>query len=184
MENNENKEQSLTDLLTEVLGTDFDAEKKSALESKLNAYYGSKTVPKAVFNDKNEKLKELRERLKEHSNKQKESSDWQKEINTLTADYEKKLKEKDDAINDYRLIQALKESKVKNPKAVKALLDMSKLEFESEEIKGLEEQIESLKQSESYLFDLPINSLKKGTGFPSNPEQPTNEQKSAKIQVI
>lgn len=47
---------------------------------------------------------------------------------------------------------ALAGAKAKNPKAVKALLDIDKLELTDEGIKGLDEQLQTLQESDSYLF--------------------------------
>lgn len=45
-------------------------------------------------------------------------------------------------------------SKAKNLKAIKGLLDMDKISIENDSIKGLDEQIKSLKESDSYLFNI------------------------------
>lgn len=158
MENN--KKLSLTEVLTEVLGADFDAEKTAALKSKLNAFIGQNTVPKATFNDKNSKLKELKEKLAQRAEKQKDASEWQKQLDAQKADFESQLKAKDDALNDFRLSQALKDAKAKNPKAVKALLDATKLAFNEDGIEGLEEQLVELKKDNDYLFNIPANAVK------------------------
>ena len=68
MDNNE-KKQTLADVLSGVLGADFDAEKLKALESGVNAYVGKTTVPKPVFNSSNNKLKELQAKLAERAEK-------------------------------------------------------------------------------------------------------------------
>lgn len=183
MEDNK-KTISLADVLAEVLGADFDAEKSKALESKLNAFIGQTTVPKSAFNDKNTKLKDLKAKLAERAEKQKDASEWKKQIADLTTDYENKLKAKDDAFNDYRLTQALKDGKAKNPKAVKALLDLTKLTFDGEDIGGLDEQLTEVKKTSDYLFDIPANEIPKGTGFPASPNQPTNEPAKPVNKVI
>lgn len=43
--------------------------------------------------------------------------------------------------------------KVKNPKAVKALLDIEKLQLKDDELDGLEPQLTALKASDAYLFN-------------------------------
>ena len=48
---------------------------------------------------------------------------------------------------------ALTGAKGKNPKAIKALLDMDKIKLDEEGLKGLEDQLASLKTNESYLFE-------------------------------
>ena len=48
---------------------------------------------------------------------------------------------------------ALTGAKGKNHKAIKALLDMDKIKLDEEGLKGLEDQLASLKTNESYLFE-------------------------------
>ena len=48
---------------------------------------------------------------------------------------------------------ALTGAKGKNPKAIKALLDMDKISLDGETLKGLDEQLNLLKTNESYLFE-------------------------------
>lgn len=185
MEDNKKTTTSLTEVLTKVLGADFDAEKTKALESEINAYMGSNTVPKNVFNDKNSKLKELKAKLQERADKQKDSSEWQKQIDTLNENHAKELKAKDDLLNDYRLTQALKDGKAKNPKAVKALLDLTKLTFNPDTIDGLEEQLNNIKQDNDYMFDIPANAVQKGTGgFPAANSNTTSNNQPPKPKVI
>ena len=56
---------------------------------------------------------------------------------------------KDSAI-DFELVKA----KVKNPKLAKAALDTSIIKLEGDKLIGLSEQIEALKESDGYLFDI------------------------------
>ena len=53
---------------------------------------------------------------------------------------------------DFAVDKSLMSSKAKNPKAVKALLDLNNVEFDGDKIKGLEEQVKNIKKSDSYLF--------------------------------
>ena len=55
---------------------------------------------------------------------------------------------------DTALNNLLTGSKVKNAKAVLALLDQDKIVYKDGELSGVKEQIESLKKSDAYLFDL------------------------------
>lgn len=61
-------------------------------------------------------------------------------------------------------------SGAKNPKAVKGLLDLTKVKLEGEELKGLDEQLEELKKSDDYLFTPKQEENKEETG--RNPFQP------------
>ena len=73
----------------------------------------------------------------------KDASDWETKYNTDTAAL--KL---DSAVN-----MALLEAKVKNPKLARAGLDMSIIKLDGEKLVGLSEQLETLKASDSYLFE-------------------------------
>lgn len=73
----------------------------------------------------------------------KDAADWETKYNTDIAAV--KL---DSAVN-----MALVEAKVKNPKLARAGLDMSIIKLDGEKLVGLSEQIESLKESDAYLFE-------------------------------
>jgi len=70
-------------------------------------------------------------------------SDWQNKYNTDIAAV--KL---DSAVN-----MALVEAKAKNPKLAKAALDMSLIKMDGDNLLGLTEQLDNLKQSDAYLFE-------------------------------
>jgi hypothetical protein len=53
---------------------------------------------------------------------------------------------------DFALERALTTAKAKNPKAVKALLDMEKVKLDGEQLLGLDDQLKALQQSDPYLF--------------------------------
>lgn len=55
---------------------------------------------------------------------------------------------------DSALNLALVNAKAKNPKLAKAALDMSIIKLDGENLIGLSEQLESLKKSDAYLFDV------------------------------
>lgn len=52
------------------------------------------------------------------------------------------------------LAKLLSDAKVKNPKAVSALLDNDLIKFENDTLTGVTEQLEALKKSDAYLFDM------------------------------
>lgn len=65
-------------------------------------------------------------------------------------EYEQKLAETQ---RTFALDSALSGAKVKNLKAVKALLDAEKIKLDGDKLSGLEEQLEALKTSDAYLFE-------------------------------
>lgn len=63
---------------------------------------------------------------------------------------------------------ALVEAKAKNPKLAKAALDMSLIKLDGENLLGLSEQLDKLKESDAYLFDVeeapPASRVSTGSG--------------------
>lgn len=88
----------------------------------------------------------------------KDNEELKTQIDTLKTQY--KDLEKTSAENltkiqrESALNTLLTESKVKNPKAVAALLDNDTIVFKDGQLSGAKEQIEALQKSDAYLFDL------------------------------
>ena len=74
----------------------------------------------------------------------KDASEWETKYNTDIAAV--KL---DNAVN-----MALMQAKAKNPKLAKAALDMSVIKMDGENLLGFNEQIDKLKESDGYLFEV------------------------------
>ncbi|EAE8883110.1 scaffolding protein [Listeria monocytogenes] len=79
----------------------------------------------------------------------KQIEDLQQKNTDLESNYQSEIAEtkKNSAIE-----LALASAKAKNPKAVRALLDNDKLELTKEGLKGLDEQLGALQESDAYLF--------------------------------
>lgn len=136
----------------------------SAFEAELNKSLAVDWVPKSTFNETNEKLKlaekqskDSASQLEELKNKAGLADEYKTKIDELTASQKKEREDYEKNILDlkhgYALDNALTASKAKNIKALKGMLDMSKVSFDGDTIKGLDEQIEAIKKSDSYLFD-------------------------------
>lgn len=120
-------------------------------------------IPIARFNEVNEDKKELKVQLDERdvqlselkvkANGNEELTNKINELenlnNTTKEEYEEKIKTLRKETN---IELALKDMKAKNVKAVKALLDLEKVSLDGENLIGLDEQLETLKEKESYLF--------------------------------
>ncbi|EEP6661056.1 scaffolding protein [Listeria monocytogenes] len=78
------------------------------------------------------------------------------QLETLQDNYETLKKDSEAKLVETRkgaaLDLALANAKARNPKAVKALLDNDKLELTDEGLKGLDEQLGALQESDAYLF--------------------------------
>lgn len=53
---------------------------------------------------------------------------------------------------DFAIEKALTAAKAKNPKAVKALLDLEKVKLDGDKLLGLDDQLKAIQQSDPYLF--------------------------------
>lgn len=156
-----NKEKLIEMGLTEELAT------KVAKE--LDGNY----VPKTRFNEVNTELKQAKDQVKERDSQLEtlkksvgDSEELKKQIGTLQN--ENKTKDEAHAVEikqikiDAAVDKALSDAKVKNLKAVKALLDLDKAELSDDgTVKGLDVQIKTLSEAEDskFLFDV-INSQK------------------------
>ena len=150
-----NKEKLMEMGLTEELAT------KVAKE--LDGNY----VPKTRFNEVNTELKQAKDQVKERDSQLEtlrksvgDSEELKKQIEALQND--NKTKDEAHAAEikqikiDAAVDKALTDAKAKNPKAVKALLDLAKAEISDDgTIKGLDAQIKTLSEAEDskFLFD-------------------------------
>lgn len=129
---------------------------KDNKEVKLANLAAGSYVDKRKYDDKiaelgtaNDTIKGLQETVKKFDGVdvdklKKDASDWETKYNTDIAAV--KL---DSAVNI-----ALVEAKAKNPKLAKAALDMSLVKMDGDNLLGLTEQLDKLKESDGYLFDI------------------------------
>lgn len=138
------------------------------LASKVAKELDGNYVPKARFNEVNSELKTAKDQVKDRDSQLEtlkksvgDAEELKKQIETLQNDN----KAKDDAHAaeikqikiDAAVDKALADAKAKNPKAVKALLDLAKAELADDgTIKGLDAQIKGLTEAEDskFLFEV------------------------------
>jgi len=142
-------------------------------------------IPKFRFDEVNEAKKKLEEELK---NRDKQLEELKKiDVEGLKAEIEKLQKENQDAKKQYEaelsqirlnnaIEMALVAAKAKNIKAVKALLDLSKIKLDGENLIGFKEQVDVLKQADDskFLFEETqsnpqFKGLKPAESFNDNP---------------
>lgn len=101
------------------------------------------------IDERDKQLDELSKKAKGNEKLTSEINELKKQNKETKEEYEAKLNEQ--AFN-HKLSDALKGASVRNVKAVEALLDLDIVKLEDGELKGLNEQMESLKESDPYLF--------------------------------
>jgi len=131
------------------------------ISKELPKYY----KPANVFNEVNEKLKNANteiETLKATQESIQTEYENYKKGSISQADYEAKKKEIEDnskaEIEKVRLESkidlAINNAKAKNVKSVKANLDLDNIKLDGDKLLGFDDQIEALKKSDSYLFNI------------------------------
>ncbi len=123
-------------------------------------------IPKDKYNEAAEAKKKLEadlaardqqlEQLKQAAGN---SEELKKQIEALQAENKKAAEEWQAKVAqmqlDFALERALATAKAKNPKAVKALLDMEKVKLDGDKLLGLDDQLKELQKSDAYLFGDP-----------------------------
>lgn len=105
---------------------------------------------KEQLTDRDTQLNDLSDKVKDSEELTAEIDRLKKENTTATQDLQNKL---DTQAFEFKLDKALNGAKVKNAKAVKALLDTEKIKLDGDKLLNLDDQLEALKESEAYLFE-------------------------------
>lgn len=150
---------SLKELLGEEL---YNQVIEKAGDKKLAVVSDGNWFPKDKFDQVNEDNKLLKEQIDERDTQleelkkvdagalQQRIDELQEENQTTATEYQEKL---DKQTFDFTLDKALTGAKVRNSKAVKALLDTEKIKLDGETLLNLDDQLEGLKESDPYLFE-------------------------------
>lgn len=118
------------------------ADKADSLESQLADY-------QQQIQDRDEQLKELQKNAEGNEELQKQIQDLQSKNEEVAKEYEQKLAQQQ---KEAKLDFALQGAKARNLKSVKANLDLDKISLDGDNLIGLDEQLNSLKESDAYLF--------------------------------
>ena len=120
-------------------------------------------IPKDKFNEVSEAKKKLETDIQERDKQLEQlkaaagsNEELKKQIETLQAENKKAAEEWQAKMAqmqlDFALERALTTAKAKNPKAVKALLDLENVKLDGDKLLGLDDQLKAIQQSDPYLF--------------------------------
>lgn len=150
--------------LQELLGEElYNQVMQKAGENKIDIVSNGEWIPKEKFNQLNENLKQYKTDLKDRDKQLEElkkvnPEELQSKIQELQQENERIAQEKDEQLKqqafDFALKEALSGAKAKNLKAVQALLKTDAIKLDGDKLLGLEEQLNTLKESDPYLFDV------------------------------
>ncbi|MEO1815257.1 MAG: phage scaffolding protein [Acetobacterium sp.] len=166
------------------------------LMAQISAEFPKQAVPKETFNAVSNDLKQAKKDIATRDTQLQELKDSAGDIETLKTTIETMAQENTKAEAKYQeeikqiklnnaIEKALSGAKAKNLRAVKALLDMEKVELDGDNLKGLDDQITALTTGEDskFLFDAAedpkpnfrgINPAEGGDGTPKNLDNPAN----------
>ena len=104
---------------------------------------------KQQINERDNQLEELSKNAKGSDELKEQLEELKKQNEQTKQEYEEQLQKQQ---FDFTLDKKLS-NEVKNSKAVKALLDLETIKVDNGDVKGLDEQLNSLKESDPYLFN-------------------------------
>jgi len=141
------------------------ADRVDGLESQIEDYKGQLT-------ERDEQLEELAEKAKDNEELTTEIEQLKEDNKIAKEEYEEKLSQQ---TFNHKLENTLSNAKVKNVKAIKALLDMDTIKLDGDTLKGLDSQLDELKESDSYLFEEEKKETSPKIVNPGNPDGGDNE---------
>ena len=120
-------------------------------------------IPKDKYNEVSEAKKKLETDIQERDKQLEQlkaaagsNEELKKQIETLQAENKKAAEEWQAKMAqmqlDFALERALTTAKAKNPKAVKALLNLENVKLDGDKLLGLDDQLKAIQQSDPYLF--------------------------------
>ncbi|MED3974602.1 phage scaffolding protein [Priestia megaterium] len=170
-------------LLLEALG-----EGKKTIDEVIEAINESQkdTVPYARFNEKVQEVNKLKKEVKTRDEQLQTLGTQAQGNEELTNTINQLKQENQTAKEQYEaeiaglkfnsaLDKTLLTAKARNPKAVKALLDMETIKLDGDSLLGVSEQLEKLQETDSYLFDVQQQQQDPG-GYNPGSGQKTNPQ--------
>ena len=159
--------------LKELIGEGYTKEMEKKISEKIEESFGSR----ADFNAVNGAKKTLEEQMKDRDKDiaaLKKSAGDNAELTQKYAILQEKYKADTESLNkaimdnkkNNAVDMAILQAKGRNPKAIKALLDMDKIQIKEDgSLEGLD--LESIRKSDSYLFDVETTKTE-GTGIPKS----------------
>jgi hypothetical protein len=150
--------------IQELLGDELYKQVSEKLGDKKLIINDGSMIPKVKFDEVNTAKNELKTQVEAYTKQLADlqtkavgHDDLTKRITELQAQNEKATTEWESKLAQARLDQAVEiaimSAKGRNPKAVKAMLDLSAIKIDGDAVTGIEEQIKALKTSDAYLFD-------------------------------
>lgn len=128
----------------------------------------------AQLKERDKQLEELKKTAGSNTDLKEQIGKLQQENEKVKADFETKIAAQ---AKEFAVETAVLKANGKNPKAIKALLDMEKVKIDGDKVLGLDDQITALQKSDAYLFGTDTG----GNNPPANPPDPGAGGKLAQL---
>lgn len=149
-------------------------------KDKFSAAETARQELEAQLKGRDEQLEALKKSAGDSATMQAEIQRLQKENTTAKTDFESKLKAQ--ALEHALESRLIREGAV-NTKAVKALLDSTKISLDGENLVGVDEQLKALKEKEKWAFTTP--EVPGGGANPANPaDKSTKSALPTGVQIL
>lgn len=151
---------NLEKIMTEVGKDKGISAEKVELQSKIDDLTSQNETLTGQIKERDDQLNTLKKSVGDNEELKAQIKSLQDENKQTTTDYQTKLSEQS---KNFKIDSALRDAKARNPKTVKALLDLDKVSVDGDNLVGFNDQLEAVKKDNDFLFE---------PSEPNNPPKP------------
>ncbi|MFT8557717.1 phage scaffolding protein [Liquorilactobacillus hordei] len=170
---------NLEKIMTEVGKDKGISAEKVELQSKIDGLTNQNETLTGQIKERDGQLNTLKKSVGDNEELKAQIKSLQDENKQTATDYQTKLA---DQSKSFKIDSALRDAKARNPKAVKALLDLEKVSVDGDNLVGFKDQLEAVQKDNDYMFETADNnnSAKPGVKI-VNPNNPSGNGEEASI---
>lgn len=170
---------SLEKIMTEVGKDKGISAEKVELQSKIDSLTSQNDDLNSQIKERDGQLSTLKKSVGDNEELKTQIKSLQDENKQAATDYQSKLAEQS---KNFKIDSALRDAKARNPKAVKALLDLDKVSVDGDNLVGFKDQLEAVQKDNDYMFEaVNPNDPPKPNVKIVNPNNPSGGSEEASI---
>ncbi|MFT8477723.1 MAG: phage scaffolding protein [Liquorilactobacillus sp.] len=141
---------SLEKIMSEVGKDKGISAEKVELQSKIDSLTSQNDDLNSQIKERDGQLSTLKKSAGDNEELKAQIKSLQDENKQAATDYQRKLAEQS---KNFKIDSALRDAKARNPKAVKALLDLDKVSVDGDNLVGFKDQLEAVQKDNDFLFE-------------------------------
>ncbi|EJE97702.1 phage scaffolding protein [Liquorilactobacillus mali] len=141
---------SLEKIMSEVGKDKGISAEKVELQSKIDSLTSQNDDLNSQIKERDGQLSTLKKSAGDNEELKAQIKSLQDENKQAATDYQSKLAEQS---KNFKIDSALRDAKARNPKAVKALLDLDKVSVDGDNLVGFKDQLEAVQKDNDFLFE-------------------------------